>query len=156
VPDLVTHVGAAYVLNRPWRWHQTRAAFLLGTVLPDAVTRPFYILFPQSYWFVNAWHTPVATLLFCLWIAAWFHPAERRMAFGALSLGAALHYLLDLLQRHALHGYFWLFPFSWKTTTWGLFWPEDAVRLAPFWVALVIVVKLLVRRLRRKHAVAGA
>lgn len=137
MPDLITHSAAAYFVTRSRFWQKFRTLFFLGTILPDLLSRPFYILFPKLFKLTTAMHTPIFVLLFCLLLAQLFK-SQRKQALSALLAGSGLHFGLDLLQRHLIGGYFWLFPFSWRTFEIGLFWPEDTVRLIPVWLSLII------------------
>lgn len=138
MPDLITHAAAAYFVTRSQRWQKYRILFYLGAILPDILSRPFYILFPKLFKLTTAVHTPIFVLIFCLLLAQLFERSLRKPALLALLTGSGLHFGMDLCQRHLIGGYFWLFPFSWRTFELGLFWPEDTVRLIPIWISLVL------------------
>jgi hypothetical protein len=55
--------------------------------------------------------------------------------FYNLIAGAALHLCLDFFQKHIGSGYHLLFPFSWASHEYGLFWPEASLHLLPLWLA---------------------
>lgn len=138
MPDLITHAAAAYFVTRIGFWQKYRTLFYLGTILPDLMSRPFYILFPKLFKLTTAMHTPIFIMLFCLLLAQLFEPGQRKPVLFALLAGSGLHFVLDLFQRHLIGGYFWLFPFSWRTFEIGWFWPEDTVRLVPVWLGLIL------------------
>lgn len=151
MPDLVTHYAVAHLAGRRC-WRPVTAIFLLGTLLPDLLTRPIYILLPQTYWLVMPLHTPLGILIVNWMMAILFHPDDRRRIFVALAGGAILHFALDALQRHLIAGYFWLWPFSWWTTERGLFWPEDSLLVAPTLAVLVAVLEIaLYFKWRTRH-----
>ncbi len=137
MPDLITHYAVAHLIGRRW-WRPAISLCLLGTLLPDLLTRPVYILWPQTYWLVMPLHTPMGILIASWLVTLLFRREDRRVVFVAVLLGALLHFALDALQRHLAVGYFWLWPFSWWTTERGLFWPEESLILAP-WLALGVV-----------------
>jgi hypothetical protein len=83
-------------------------------------------------------------VIVCWMLAGFFHDAERRHVFRALAGGVLLHFLLDAPQKHIAAGYFWLFPFSWTTYKWGLWWSEDSVQIVPWVVLLVAIVEILI------------
>ncbi len=150
MPDLLTHSAAAYLSARRWFGEPgvsraTAILFIVGTMLPDVLSRPFYILFPALHWWVMPLHTPAGVLIVCWIITGFFQAAERRRVFIALTGGVLLHFLLDAPQKHIAAGYFWLFPFSWKTYEWGLWWSEDSVRIVPWVILLVAIVEILIR-----------
>ena len=141
MPDLVTHMAAAYFIVRSSRFRRYRIFFYLGTILPDLLSRPIHILRPQWYFFSIAVHTPLFILVCCLLTAELFPSFRRRTVFGYLFVGVLLHFLLDLLQRHLGDGYYWLFPFSWQTFEFGLFWPESSLAFIPLWAAIILLIE---------------
>lgn len=149
MPDLITHFAAAYLLKIPRGWSRFRAPFYLGAILPDLLTRTFVILYPPSDSVVYSFHTPVVSVVVCLLMAQFFEEAIRSRVRTNLLLGITLHFGLDILQRHVIVPYFWFFPFSWKTFELGLFWPEESLRLMPFWVALVIITEAVIQMQKR-------
>ena len=139
MPDLITHTAVAYFILRPKIFARYRVIFYLGTILPDLISRPIYILFPKIVDYTIATHTPVFSLLVCLLLTQLFAQKIQRVVFLYLACGGALHFLLDILQRHLATGYTLLFPFSWKSFEIGLVWPEQTVTLIPFWIAAIII-----------------
>jgi hypothetical protein len=136
MPDLLSHVAIAYGVKRcsgklfltPW--------FLLGTILPDILSRPFNILFPLVGWFFMPFHTPAGLLLVSALISEFSATSMRRLAFLSLISGAALHLFLDLFQRHSGGGYYLFFPFSWRKFEFGLISPEASLYLFPVWLSI--------------------
>lgn len=153
MPDLFTHAAAAHLAARRWFPRPAAILFLIGTLLPDVLSRPFYILFPTLHWWVMPLHTPVGIAVVGWVIAGGFKTAERKIVFSALGAGAMFHFLLDAPQKHIAAGYFWLFPFSWTTYEWGWWWSEDSVHIVPFMAVLVIAVEVFIYfRARRRVA----
>ncbi len=150
MPDLITHGAFAYAATRSPRFDRFRVIFYLGTILPDLITRPFYIINPHLYPYTVAVHTPIFMILFCLLVAEFFIEPLRKPVRLYLLAGVFLHFFLDFFQRHIETGYLWLFPFSWKTFEIGLFWPETPLMLTPLWLALIAVYEAI--RLLRKKA----
>ena len=149
MPDLITHFAAAYILKTPSRWSRFRVPFYLGAILPDLLSRPFYILYPPATYIVYSLHTPVISAVICLLIAQFFEGEIRSRVRTNLLLGITLHYGLDLLQKHVIVPYFWFFPFSWKTFELGLFWPEDSLQLVPVWISLVLIIEVILQVKKR-------
>jgi hypothetical protein len=141
MPDLVTHTAAAYFLVRSPGFQRFRVLFYLGTILPDLLARPLHILWPQLLFYTLAIHTPFFMLIFCLMLSEFFAQPLCRTIFTYLYAGVVLHFLLDALQRHLGDGYYWLFPFSWKSFEIGLFWPETLVTFIPLWLLLIITME---------------
>ncbi len=156
MPDLVTHTAAAYFLSRSRRFEQVRALFYLGALLPDLLARPIYILFPKLFFFTVAIHTPAFMIIVTLLFSEFFPGKSRSAAATWLFAGIMLHFMLDFFQRHLLTGYYWLFPFSWRSFELPLFWPETPVRFIPLWIALIAATEaalfLRKRRLTATHA----
>ena len=147
MPDLLTHLIVAEGCRKVTRSGALTYWFLVGTILPDILTRPFNILFPSLHWFFMPLHTPVGLFFVCMAICQFFSTAERWSVFCNLLGGAALHLVLDLFQKHFGEGYYLLFPFSWRSFEIGLAWPETSLYLLPIWLAggLWFGVKALLR-----------
>ncbi len=143
MPDLITHSAAAYFLSRDKRMAHYRAFFYIGAILPDVLTRPVYILFPKLFFFTVAIHTPVFMLVAVLFFSEFFRAEIKRPVALFTLAGVALHFLMDVFQRHLLTGYYWFFPFSWRSVEIPLFWPETPVRFIPLWIALVLGTELM-------------
>ena len=149
MPDLITHTTAAYFVVRPKYLARHRAVFYLGTILPDVLSRPIYIFFPKAFEYTLAIHTPIFTGLFCVLIAQFFEDRIRKPVLFNLLGGVALHFLLDLFQRHLVPGYNLLFPFSWWSFEIGWFWPEQPLRLIPLWILAVVFTEIILWRYRK-------
>jgi hypothetical protein len=143
MPDLVTHTAWVYFGTRWWVNAPMRVLIYIGTVLPDVLSRPLYILKPQWYPYTIAIHTPVFMLGLVWLLGYFFHVTWRTKARWLLLAGVSAHFLLDALQRHLDNGYYWLFPFGWQTFSEGLFWPETATYWTPIWIGLVLICELL-------------
>ncbi|MDZ7360266.1 MAG: hypothetical protein ONB46_06005 [candidate division KSB1 bacterium] len=150
MPDLLTHSAAAYLASRRWFPRPAAILFIAGTMLPDVLSRPFYIIFPILHWWVMPLHTPIGILIVCWIITGFFRAEDRKIVFIALLAGAALHFLLDAPQKHLVAGYFWLFPFSWTTYEWGWWWSEDSIQLVPMIILLVAFIEILIYFQKRK------
>jgi hypothetical protein len=133
MPDLLTHLMIAQGCRKLGNGCSLTSCFLIGTVLPDLLVRPFHIMWPSLFWFVMPLHTPVGLLLVCAFTSQFFRPPRQKLAFYNLLGGAALHLFLDLFQKHIKSGYLWFFPFSWSTPEIGLIWPETSLYLLPVW-----------------------
>jgi hypothetical protein len=153
MPDLLTHLCAAQLLRRGLLARRF-PLFALGTILPDIISRPIHILFPSAYPFVQPLHSPAVCAVYCALVSLLFVPPIRREAFACLLAGAALHLALDACQRQVGPEYLWLFPFSWRPGSIGLFWPEQALFLLPATLAATAAVSAL-RGRRARRAAAG-
>jgi hypothetical protein len=155
MPDLLTHLIVGQAFWKGTRIDSLTFWFLVGTVLPDILTRPFNILFPSLYWFFMPLHTPVGLFFVCLSISQLCPAAGRRSVFYNLLGGAALHVFLDLFQRHIAGSYHLLFPFSWRSFEIGLVWPETSLFLLPIWAGagFLLGVKALLAKRPPKKAV---
>jgi len=142
MPDLITHSAAAYFLSRSNRAAHYRTFFYIGAILPDVLARPVYILFPKLFFFTVAIHTPLFMLVFVLLFSEFFRAEARRPVILFTLAGVALHFFMDFFQRHVLTGYYWFFPFSWRSVEIPLFWPETPVRFIPLWIALLLGTEL--------------
>ena len=147
MPDLVAHLASGCVLSVPFRDRQTfRLWFYAGVLLPDVATRSVSILLERlcgsTYRIVMPMHTPVGyAVLAGILALLWWRPSERRVVFGGLLLGGLLHFLFDAFQMHTGVGYFWAFPFTWKTYGWGLFYTESSIDWIPLTGTIVVAVQ---------------
>jgi hypothetical protein len=140
MPDLLTHVAIAYGVQRCSSKLFSTSWFLVGTILPDVMTRPFNILFPSMNWFFMPFHTPAGFLLLSALISEFFSASMRRLVFLSLVGGAFLHLFLDLFQKHSGGGYYLFFPFSWRKFEFGLISPEASLYLFPVWLSIAVFV----------------
>ena len=137
--DLVTHLCTALLPAA----FLPRSRFLplvaLGTVLPDlgarvvplGLDRVFGSALPDEVWYpFGVLHEPAALLLICALIAFAFVEEQRGHIFGALTLGAALHLGLDVLQDHHGEGYYLAVPFHLGRYEWGWIGSESTVTVA--------------------------
>jgi hypothetical protein len=154
MPDLLTHVIIAQGCRMGIRGGALTPWFLVGTVLPDVLTRPFNIAMPPLFWFFMPLHTPAGFFVVCALVSHFFPAANRPSIFGNLLGGGALHLLLDIFQAHLAGSYYLLFPFSWWSFEFGLFWPEDSLYLLPLWVGggLLLGTTALMHQYKRNRA----
>ncbi len=169
--DLVTHLAVGVLVKVAVGAASGRRrglpAFLVGSVLPDAASRVptigmtwllhrgLPIPEPLIYGFYVL-HMPLGLLALCFLLAALFAERERSAAFADLLGGAALHFAVDLLQRHYGPGYMLLYPlsrFSWEARLIG---SEDTVFVAPLLAAAAALAWALSWRCPRPAPPAGA
>jgi len=149
MPDLVTHLSIAYLFNRWTKILEYSAIFYLGTILPDILTRTFYILFPSTSWAVLPLHAPIPLIFVCCLIAYLFDEQSRKGVFMSLASGVYLHLLFDLFQKHIEPEFLLLFPFSWKAFELGLFWAEDSLYTIPFWIFLILIAEFILKKRKK-------
>lgn len=163
MPDLITHVALSHLVIRPFDLRASnpeqfsiRILFYLGTVLPDLLTRPWYILFPVTKDWTLVFHTPLGMLITSGCIALLFTPRLRKSAFLNLIGGGSLHFLLDSLQKQIYGNNFWLFPLSYKNFEIGIAWAEDFLNLIPLWILLIALLEsgqwIMRRKTKRKKS----
>jgi hypothetical protein len=151
MPDLLTHFFIAERCRRATKGHSLGVWFLVGTVLPDVLTRPLTIPFPGLYWVVVPLHTPAGLLIVCALISESLLRQRQAEVFYNLIGGVALHLFLDFFQKHLGSGYYWLFPFSWASYEYGFFGSEASFYPMPLW--LVIGIFFMPRYLLLRRAV---
>ena len=157
MPDLVTHIAGAYLVNRGWKIGRGAAFFYLGAMLPDLVTRPFHIIYPRLLPATLGLHAPGPVFLACWLVSLFFRVDQRKPVFWLLFSGSLLHFLMDTAQKHLIGGYLWLFPFSGRKYSWGFIWPEDTIRFLPLTLLVVGLVFAAGRwRERRRRIIAGS
>ena len=149
MPDLVTHVAISHLIKRPFEFKQNstntitiRTLFYLGTILPDILSRPFYILIPATREWVILYHTPIGFILVSSLFALFFDPTIRKKAWITLTTGGIFHFLLDSFQKQIVSGVAWLWPFSWNAYGYGLMEAGDILQYIPMWIGLIIVIEV--------------
>ncbi len=157
MPDLITHMAFTHIASRPFIWgtrslssNASRILVYTGTLLPDIITRPFYILFPVSDNFFTPIHTPFGMLIVTLIIIIFFESRIRLQGYLLLNSGVLLHFLLDATQKKLIGNNFWLFPFSLRDYHRDFLWAEDYVRYIPLTLMIVVTFETLFQYLQRK------
>ena len=159
MPELVTHTLAATFIRHPARRHYPM--LLLGAVLPDLIHRSgmlllSWILMPRlpspddipPVWYLTPFNSILGVVAVAYFISLLCEQSIRRHVFQWLSIGVAVHFFLDGLQRMlpGAEGYYWLFPFSWYSDTAGLYWPEDSLYAIPFLLPMALLWEWRMRR----------
>ncbi len=149
MPDLMTHVAISHLIKRPFELKQgtsnpvpMRTLFYLGTILPDLLSRPFYILFPVTREWVDLYHQPIGFILMATLFALFFDPTLWKRAWMYLIAGGMLHFVLDSFQEQIATGVSWLWPFSWRNYGYGLMEAGDILRYIPLWIGLIIIMEV--------------
>ena len=146
--DLISHLLVNQLLGQRCLDRRTLAWFVSGAVAPDLASRLPRMMIQQAM--ERAWlgpteavraalfgldvpHTPAGLALLCVAVAAlspaaWLPAAGRRAAGGWLLAGGISHLLFDLLQRHILPGYAYLWPLH--DGRWELGWISTEATLA--------------------------
>ena len=158
MPDLVTHIAISHLIKRPFEFGKTnsttipiRVLFYLGTILPDILTRPWYIIYPPTMEWTFPIHTPFGMLLISSLLALFFDCSIRKKAFVFLMAGASLHFLLDGMQRKLVYTEHWLYPFSWKAFGFHVMWAEDILFLIPVWLVMILLLEGLIWKVKKSR-----
>ncbi|MBF0192958.1 MAG: hypothetical protein HQL71_00310 [Magnetococcales bacterium] len=144
MPDLFTHFVSGYIPGESNPKGRNDALLVTGAVLPDILSRIPQIVFGNFMGlnvtnFFGALHTPAGFGLFCYLLAHFFPADGRKKVFTLLFAGSLLHFILDLMQAQFNQGvYMPFFPFSFKTTQWGIFHYNDSLYLFPVLLAITI------------------
>ncbi|HOO77458.1 MAG TPA: hypothetical protein PK636_04295 [bacterium] len=155
MPDLVTHFAGAWLAGRAAGLKRFAPVFYLGAILPDLVTRPIHIVWPRAFPATQPFHAPAVLFFLCWLLALCFRRNQRVRIFWLLYGGCLLHAAMDMLQKHLVGGYMWLYPFTTRTFSLGFVSPDRFVALLPLTLAAVLVAALLLdlrRRRRRRGA----
>jgi len=132
MPNTIAHIAVngfgtkALIKNADIKW------VYLGILVPDfpwIIQRSVSTFFSVNLFDLRTYAIIQATFLFslALSLAFSFFAKEWFRIFLILSLGVFLHLLLDSLQIKWANGVHFLAPFSWKMTSFNLFWPENII-----------------------------
>jgi hypothetical protein len=141
MPDLLTHTTIGYLVrNRKWDKYKL-LFFLIGTVFPDVLSRPFMIILPDYRWFFHAFHTPVVVLLFTYLFSIFFERPMQWLVFKLVLLGSAFHFFLDLFQISISDmAYLLFFPITVNYDFLiSILWSEDILILTPVFTLLFLI-----------------
>jgi len=153
MPDLFTHAATGYFIGRSLYADHRIGLIVLGSILPDLLTRvPQIILqrfleFPVSHFFA-AFHTPVALIISCYLLCFLVTEAQRKTSCLLMSFGALCHFVLDLMQEQFYQPiYMPWFPLSFQAMQWSWFHIHASLLITP--VLLVAVLYLWLRDTKR-------
>ena len=153
MPDLFTHAATGYFIGRSLYADHRIGLIVLGSILPDLLTRvPQIILqrfleFPVSHFFA-AFHTPVALIISCYLLCFLVAEAQRKTSCLLMSFGALCHFVLDLMQEQFYQPiYMPWFPLSFQAMQWSWFHIHASLLITP--VLLVAVLYLWLRDTKR-------
>ncbi len=151
MPDLITHIAFTHLVKRPFELKGNdenmlpfRVLLYLGTILPDILTRPWYIIFPATKPWTACLHTPFCAILFSGLLTLFFDPSIQKKIFLNLSAGVILHFFLDSFQHQIIGSNYWLFPFSWQHVGYGLFDPGEIIPLIPLWIVIILILEIII------------
>ncbi len=147
--DLLTHYASARLASAGLRSRDSAAFVVLGTFLPDLVSKSLYWVMQADPDFDDPAHSIVGLALLC-YLASLFTPERGRpAAFGAFYAGALLHVFVDLFKDNLGTGSARpLLPFSTWSLEFGWIDPENVVLLLPFALLAVGLAHLIERRRR--------
>src|SRR5262249_14280143 len=121
--------------------------------LPDVLYKSLLYLGGAPNWLCETTHSPLGLVAFCYAAAMLFEEEWRRRAFGALLGGGFRHVLFDLATSDVGAGVIlWAFPFSMEAVELGWYASEDSVVLMLPALALIGLIELGSRLVRRRGA----
>lgn len=153
MPDLLTHWAAAAVPATALRDRRLQAVLVLGTFLPDVVSKGLQRIVLAPTYFSDPSHSFVGLIPLAYGFSLFLEAGWRKAGFIAIYAGAVLHVLLDLVKSNLGGAGMRIFtPFSLAPAELGLISTENVIYLLPLDV-LVLLACFLVDR--RRRAVRG-
>jgi hypothetical protein len=147
--DLFTHYAAARFAASPLRSRDAALWIVLGTFLPDLVSKGLYWITRASSDFDDPAHSILGIAILAYLVALFTRPPQRPAVFLAVWAGGLLHALVDLLKDNLGTGGARLFlPFSLWGPELGWIDPENVILLLPADLVLVGAAILIERRRR--------
>jgi membrane-bound metal-dependent hydrolase YbcI (DUF457 family) len=148
--DLFTHLAAARLPAAFVRDRRLAALLVIGTFLPDLVSKGLYWILRCADNFETPSHTLAGLALLSYAAALLVGQRLRRPAFAAIFAGGVIHLAVDLLKENLGAGSARLFyPLSIRSYELGLIDPLDVILLVPLDIAILWAAWALERRLRR-------
>lgn len=145
--DLVTHCLAARIptsrIDRP-----LQAAVVVGTILPDLLSKAHDVVFHAPRGFEIPSHSVVGLAIYAYMASFLFQRPVRPRAWSALWLGGLIHIAVDLLKdtMESAASAFFLFPFTGETFEFALYDPLDVLWSIPVAAAILVLWEWSVRR----------
>jgi len=148
MPDWIVHICVAYLVCRilyfkfPMFDSANTVLAMVGSILPDLVKLQIILGHFGIHLsdFLPAFHTPVITFIIAGIISLFFE--NKRVAFLFLVIGAATHFIMDLLLVDPEGGIYLFFPFNWQMFHINLIAPDDYM-ITFVILTLTIIVYLL-------------
>lgn len=147
MPDLFTHYVAARAPGTLVRDPRLLALLILGTFLPDFVSKGLYWILRSGEAYPAASHSILGVILISYVACLFVDEALRKPGFAMLAVGGFIHILLDMVKDNLGAGAVRPFlPFSPRAVEFGWIDPEDVVLLAPVNAVVLAAVLLYERR----------
>ncbi len=148
--DLLTHWAAAQLPASLSRDRRIAALVVIGTFLPDLVSKGLYWVLQSGGDFTTPTHSLLGLALIAYGAALFVEERLRRPAFIALLVGGLVHVAVDLLKDNLGMGAAYLFqPFSTASYELGLIDSLNMILLVPLDLGILLLAWILERRLRR-------
>lgn len=132
MPDWLTHILIALIICELFKIKR-KSLVLLGALLPDIIFKGvilgnlFSIPLTNLYWFLMPFHLPTGAFLFTVFLTPFFRYNQKKV-FILITIGWISHLLADLTAKYLYlftnEQALLLFPFSWKSFSFNLVWPE--------------------------------
>ena len=148
--DLFTHFIAARVPGSLVRDGRLQALLVIGTFLPDISGKGLFWVLDNSTASPLATHSIAGVLLISYLACLFLEEPLRRSGFLMLAAGGGIHILVDMTKDNlGAGGAMPFLPFSLRGTEFGWIDPENVVLLIPIDAAILALLWVLERRLRR-------
>jgi hypothetical protein len=145
--DLFTHLVAARTPGVLLRNRQLIALLVIGTFLPDIVSKGLYWILRSGDFFAIGTHSILGVLLISYLACLFVEEPIRRPGFAVLALGGLIHLAVDMAKDNLGTGAVFLFlPFSDASVEFGWIDPGNVVLLIPIDIVLLAAILLYERR----------
>lgn len=145
MPNTLAHIGLQTPLTKiglkkaPLQW------IALGCIIPDIpwiVQRIFFTLADIAPITLRLYAVTQASLLFCAILCLTFALFTRKPLFVFLILfvNSFLHLIFDACQTKWGNGVNFMAPFSWQTSNFGFFWPEDSTTYVFTFIGIAVFI----------------
>ena len=144
--DLVTHLTTAQLGGTWLRDRRIAAIFVIGTIVPDIVSKGLYWVTQAHSDFTIPSHSILGLLALGYLGSLFFEATLRRAAFWALFLGSLLHVGIDHFRDNLGWGTAHVFyPFSTASFEIPCIHPENLVLLIPIDLAILGILWIITR-----------
>ncbi|MGZ9157985.1 MAG: hypothetical protein ACXW36_03860 [Nitrospira sp.] len=133
MPNTLGHLGIQAIITRTLIKEADLKWIALGAIIPDIpwITQRLVLSAPITIlaYDVRLYAIVQSSLVFSLILSAALAVVANQptRTFAILSLGSAMHLILDAFETKWGNGVHFFAPLSWDLSNFGLFWPEDLI-----------------------------
>lgn len=149
MPDLMSHLLIGLILTELFNVKK-KSIVLLGALIPDLLSKMSLLFAYLQIHHTMRWdsfHTPFMAFLLGILVSAFFRYDNLNVIIY-FNIGSMSHFISDLTIRHfGEGGTRLLFPFSIKSYSLNLLWPEQSIYVLIAAALIYLIIKISRRKI---------